>query len=66
MEMFSPVVTVFAPLFLFMLIPVWIPLLAVACGALADRYDALRGRVAEPSPVDRLRARRAQELPTYM
>lgn len=50
------------PLWIFMLLPVWIPLVAVALGAVGDRLAALRGRVPEPSVRDRVALRRAQEV----
>jgi hypothetical protein len=33
----------FGPILMFMLIPLWIPVIAVAIGAITDRRSALRG-----------------------
>jgi hypothetical protein len=49
------------PLWIFMLLPVWIPLLGVAFGVVADRVAALRGRVAEPSVHEKIHLRRQHE-----
>lgn len=38
----GPALTVYVPLFAFMLIPVWIPLIAVSLGAVADRIRPTR------------------------
>jgi len=61
LSMLGPLVPVMMPLALFMLIPVWIPLIAVGAGAVLDRVRSLLGRDPEPTPVVRLRARRAAE-----
>lgn len=49
------------PLWIFMLLPVWIPLLGVAFGVVADRVAALRGKVAEPSIHEQVHLRRQHE-----
>lgn len=38
------------PLIAFMLIPIWIPIIAVAVGAVADRLAALRGSSKDACP----------------
>jgi hypothetical protein len=45
----SQMLTIFAPLLAFMLIPVWIPLVAVALGAVADLVSPRSAR-REPRP----------------
>lgn len=35
---------IFAPLFAFMLLPIWIPIIAVAVGTVADAVGSTRGR----------------------
>ncbi len=60
----SPLAGVIVPLALFMLIPIWIPLIAVGVGAVLDRVRTLLGREPEPTPVERLRARRAAQATT--
>ena len=57
-------ISIFASLFGFMLIPVWIPLVGATVGRIADAVRARRGLVAEPTVVERLRARRAAEAAT--
>ena len=39
LDVIAPAVPVFAPLIAFMLIPLWIPLIAVAAGAVMDRWS---------------------------
>lgn len=34
----------FGPILLFMLIPLWIPIIAVAAGAVSDRWSGRRSR----------------------
>ena len=53
--------TTLAPLWLFMLLPVWIPLIAVRLGAVGDRLAALGGRTPAPSVHGRIRQRRHLE-----
>ncbi|GAB3866418.1 hypothetical protein GCM10028801_38590 [Nocardioides maradonensis] len=50
-----------APLWIFMLLPVWIPLLGVVFGVVADRVASLRGKVAEPSIHEKIHLRRQRE-----
>ena len=49
------------PLWLFMLLPVWIPMLAIGFGMVGDRIQAARGRGAEPTVQERIHARRQHE-----
>lgn len=43
----SQVLTTFVPIFAFMLIPVWIPLVTAFVGAVADRFVSVKSSPAE-------------------
>ncbi|GAB4006885.1 hypothetical protein [Nocardioides ultimimeridianus] len=53
--------TSLVPIWIFMLLPVWIPLVGSVLGRAGDRLAALRGASAEPSIHQRLHLRRQHE-----
>lgn len=54
--------TALVPLWIFMLLPVWLPLLGVGIGVVSDRIAAAVGRDAEPSIHERIHLRRQREI----
>lgn len=55
--------TTMLPLLAFMLIPIWIPMIAVAIGGAADRIARLRGATEVGVSADVIKARYAAEQP---
>ncbi|HEX7740793.1 MAG TPA: hypothetical protein VF426_14210 [Marmoricola sp.] len=55
---YSPLFRAYGPILLFMLLPVWIPVVTAAAGRIVA---ALRS-APEPTPVEQLRAVRAAEV----
>jgi hypothetical protein len=49
------------PLWIFLLMPVWLPLIGSALGAGVDALRALRGHVPHPSVAERIRLQRQAE-----
>ena len=54
---YSPLFRAYGPILLFMLLPVWIPLVTAAVGRIAAAFRP----APEPTPVEQLRTLRAAE-----
>lgn len=48
----TTVLTTFAPIFMFMLLPVWIPIVAIAVGSIADSISPRQASPAEAAVAD--------------
>ena len=53
--------TTMVPMFAFMLIPVWIPMIAVVVGAIGDKVAELRGVTKDAVSADAIKARVAAQ-----